>query len=67
MVGGVEKMRPGMKVNPEPYTPPAPKPGSPVEKPEASPTPETKTGDANRRVAPIAAVVSGSSEKSFGD
>jgi membrane fusion protein, multidrug efflux system len=71
VVGGVEKMRPGMKVNPEPYVPPAAKPevkpGSPVEKPEASPTPETKTGDANRRVAPIAAVVSGSSEKSFGD
>ena len=24
VVGGVEKMRPGMKVNPQPYQPPAP-------------------------------------------
>jgi RND family efflux transporter MFP subunit len=59
VVGGVEKMRPGMKVNPEPYVPPAPKPevkpGSPVEKPQASPSPETKTGHVKGIVAPMAA------------
>ena len=70
VVGGVEKMRPGMKVNPEPYVPPAAKPevkpGSPVEKPEASPTPETKTGKAKVRPAPIAAGLAVSSRNRLG-
>ena len=42
VVGGVEKVRPGMKLNPEPYVPPAPHPhASPpaVPRPAASPSP----------------------------
>ena len=40
VVGGVEKVRPGMKVNPEPYVPPAPHPhASPGADPAASPSP----------------------------
>ena len=70
VVGGVEKMRPGMKVNPEPYVPPAAKPevkpGAPVEKPEASPTPETKTGRAKVRPVPITAGLAVSSHNRLG-
>jgi hypothetical protein len=36
VVGGVEKVRPGMKVNPEPYEPP-----KPPSHPSATPGPET--------------------------
>ena len=40
VVGGVEKVRPGMKLNPEPYVPPAPHPhASPAAEPEALPRP----------------------------
>jgi RND family efflux transporter MFP subunit len=66
VVEGVEKMRPGMKVNPEPYVPPAAheapgsekKPESTTETPEKSPSPapspEVKTGAAVERVVPTA-------------
>ena len=40
VVGGVEKVRPGMKLNPEPYVPPAPHAhASPAAEPEAVPRP----------------------------
>jgi membrane fusion protein (multidrug efflux system) len=66
VVGGVEKMRPGMKVNPEPYVPPSPheapgseaKPEPATETPEKSPTPapnpEVKTGAVVETVMPTA-------------
>jgi membrane fusion protein, multidrug efflux system len=67
VVEGVEKMRPGMKVNPQPYVPPeshaAPKPEdkseptaeSPGGSPSPAPTPQVKTSAAReRRVAPPA-------------
>lgn len=68
VVEGVEKMRPGMKVNPEPYVPPAPhphaapgpgaKPSPPAETPEGSPSPasspETKTGAVLEMAVPTA-------------
>lgn len=42
IVGGVEKIRPGMKVNPQPYQPPAvPKPSASPESTEAAPLPES--------------------------
>lgn len=69
VVGGVEKMRPGMKVNPEPYVPPAlhthavpdpdAKPSPAAETPEGSPSPasspETKTGAVEQAGVPAAA------------
>jgi RND family efflux transporter MFP subunit len=69
VVGGVEKMRPGMKVNPEPYVPPAAKPevkpGAPVEDPQKTPSPETKTGHLKRGLTPIAAGLVASTHKGF--
>lgn len=71
VVGGVEKMRPGMKVNPEPYVPPAEhkgaapeaKPSPAAEKPEESPSPtpspEVKTGDVRAVVVPTACLAGG--------
>ena len=56
VVGGVEKVRPGMKLNPEPYVPPAPHPhacawGGPCSEPQSSgrkpgerPKPGTESG-----------------------
>jgi RND family efflux transporter MFP subunit len=71
VVGGVEKMRPGMKVNPEPYVPPAArpevKPGAPVEEPRASPSPETKTGEAKTESTPVSSDVADSSQKGVGN
>jgi membrane fusion protein (multidrug efflux system) len=46
IVGGVEKVRPGMKVNPEPYVPP-----KPPDQPSASPGPE-KTADPKAASSP---------------
>jgi len=64
VVGGVEKMRPGMKVDPQPYQPPAPHlqvaPGasseaSPSPAPSPAPSPEaTKTGAAAGADVPTA-------------
>ena len=47
IVGGVEKVRPGMKVNPEPYVPPA---AHPAQKPEAKP--DTKAEDPEKSASP---------------
>lgn len=42
VVGGVEKARPGVKVNPQPYQPPAtPKPSATPESSEAAPVPQS--------------------------
>jgi membrane fusion protein, multidrug efflux system len=70
VVGGVERMRPGMKVNPEPYVPLAPheegstpeaKPSPAAEKPEKNPSPtrspEVKTGAIGEVVVPTACLV----------
>jgi membrane fusion protein (multidrug efflux system) len=64
VVGGVEKMRPGMKVDPQPYQPPAPhvqaepaagSEASPSPAPSPAPSPEaTKTGAAAGAVVPTA-------------
>jgi RND family efflux transporter MFP subunit len=72
VVGGVEKMRPGMKVNPEPYVPSAPhkegaspeaNPSPAAEKPEESPrpapSPEVKTGALREVVVPTARLAGG--------
>ena len=72
VVGGVEKMRPGMKVNPEPYVPPAehkegaapeakPSPAAekPAERPSPTPSPEVKTGAVRRVVVPTASLAGG--------
>jgi RND family efflux transporter MFP subunit len=72
VVEGVEKMRPGMKVNPEPYVPPsqhqqAPgteaKPSQAVETPEKSPSPapspEAKTGGLGKPVVSTAGLIRG--------
>ena len=69
VVGGVEKMRPGMKVDPQPYQPPAPHlqvaPGasseaSPSPAPSPAPSPEaTKTGAAAEAVVPTACLPTG--------
>jgi RND family efflux transporter MFP subunit len=72
VVGGVEKMRPGMKVEPQPYQPPAPHvEAAPDVGPEASPSPAaspgpteaTKTGAAVEPVVPIAYPSEGPCEK----
>ena len=47
IVGGVEKVRPGMKVNPEPYVPSA---AHPAQKPEAKP--DTKPEDPEKSASP---------------
>jgi hypothetical protein len=67
VVGGVEKMRPGMKVNPEPYVPPSadkeapgseakPEPATetPEKSPSPAPNPEVKTGAVVETVMPTA-------------
>ncbi|HEU4679960.1 MAG TPA: hypothetical protein VFS35_10595, partial [Terrimicrobiaceae bacterium] len=72
VVGGVEKMRPGMKVNPEPYVPSAPhkegadleaKPSPATEKPAGSPSPspspEVKTGALREVVVPTVCLAGG--------
>ena len=49
VVGGVEKMRPGMKVDPQPYQPPGPHlQVAPDASSEASPSPSTKPGVESR-------------------
>ena len=55
VVGGVEKVRPGMKLNPEPYVPPAPHPhASPpaVPRPAASPSPVGESPEKGPSPAP---------------
>ncbi len=71
VVGGIEKMRPGMKVDPQPYQPPAPHaqvaPGASSEAsptPEASPSPAAspdgrKTGAVVEAVVPTACLSTG--------
>ncbi|MGB7793629.1 MAG: efflux RND transporter periplasmic adaptor subunit [Terrimicrobiaceae bacterium] len=64
VVGGVEKMRPGMKVDPQPFQPPTPhvqaepaagSEASPSPAPSPAPSPEaTKTGAAAGAVVPTA-------------
>jgi RND family efflux transporter MFP subunit len=64
VVGGVEKMRPGMKVDPQPFQPPTPhvqaepaagSEASPSPAPSPAPSPEaTKTGAAAGAVVPAA-------------
>jgi RND family efflux transporter MFP subunit len=78
VVGGVEKVRPGMKVNPEPYVPPAPHPhASPGTDPAASPSPaaqekgpspasspeKSRTGAVLEAVVPIACLSTGPRHK----
>ena len=74
VVGGVEKVRPGMRVNPEPYAPPAPLPhAAPGADPAASPSPageekgpspasspqKSKTGGVVEAVVPTACLSTG--------
>ena len=59
VVGGIEKMRPGMKVNPAPYEPPKPPPQvEPSPSPASSPE-SLKTGIAVEGVAPTAFLSTG--------
>jgi RND family efflux transporter MFP subunit len=76
IVGGVEKVRPGMKVNPEPYVPPAAhpaqepeaKPDTQAEDPEksATPAPSPQKESAGRTTAiPTASIAAGHWNKGF--
>jgi membrane fusion protein (multidrug efflux system) len=61
VVGGIEKMRPGMKVDPAPYEPPKQQPQvAPSPSPASSPE-SMKTGIAVEGIAPIAFISTGPS------
>ena len=63
IVGGVEKVRPGMKVSPEPFEPPKP-PAHPEPSPSATATPqEPKTGAVLKTGSPTACLSTGANRR----